>query len=103
VARFARHSAASTELYGLNQLRFREDDGNVGIIRSPVRAIVLPDSGEMANLRENPQGLDSSRRSNLKLTTRFMDSYRQTLDPYRDCPGATRVAGPSTFSPGQFR
>src|SRR3972149_5844484 len=24
----------------------REDDGNVGIIRSPVRAIVLPDSGE---------------------------------------------------------
>jgi hypothetical protein len=24
---------------------FREDDGNVGIIRSPVRAIVLPDSG----------------------------------------------------------
>jgi hypothetical protein len=22
---------------------FREDDGNVGIIRSPVRAIVLPD------------------------------------------------------------
>jgi hypothetical protein len=25
---------------------FREDDGNVGIIRSPVRAIVLPDSPE---------------------------------------------------------
>jgi hypothetical protein len=25
---------------------FREDDGNVGIIRSPVRAIVLPDSRE---------------------------------------------------------
>jgi hypothetical protein len=25
---------------------FREGDGNVGIIRSPVRAIVLPDSRE---------------------------------------------------------
>ena len=29
---------------------FRGDDGNVGIIRSPVRAIVLPDNKEALNL-----------------------------------------------------
>jgi hypothetical protein len=29
----------------------REDDGNVGIIRSPVRAIVLPDQQPVSYLR----------------------------------------------------
>jgi hypothetical protein len=33
----------------------------------------------------------------------FLYLLLETLDPYRYCPGATRVAGPSTFSPGQFR
>ncbi len=35
---------------------FREDDGNVGIIRSPVRAIVLPDRAVGRSMR-NPSAL----------------------------------------------
>jgi hypothetical protein len=41
---------------------FRGDDGNVGIIRSPVRAIALPDNrhvvGDERALRERRQGID---------------------------------------------
>jgi hypothetical protein len=40
---------------------------------------------------------------NARFEVGLLRSVLETLDPYRDCPGATRVAGPSTFSPGQFR
>jgi hypothetical protein len=35
-------------------LRNTGDDGNVGIIRSPVRAIVLPDRPAVSDLRHSP-------------------------------------------------
>jgi hypothetical protein len=49
---------ASSEMLALKPYRgkpavrnFREGDGNVGIIRSPVRAITLPDHGHPAETR----------------------------------------------------
>jgi hypothetical protein len=32
-----------------------------------------------------------------------LNQYRQTLDPYRDCPGATSKGVSKDYLPGQFR
>jgi hypothetical protein len=32
-----------------------------------------------------------------------LDRYRETLDPYRDCPGATSRGVSKDYLPGQFR
>ena len=48
---------------------FREDDGNVGIIRSPVRAIVLPDHRKGVATHPDPESCVASRKATTEALT----------------------------------